>query len=151
MPIPNKGVRWASPRLVDKVVTWFDEDGAQHSRSCEDPELFEWLRKGGKPDDPLPLPPPVSVARWQIFAQLAEDGIVSKEEALAAVKSGEIPETFTEAIAKLPAKSRFTAEIYLAGSPVLERHHPITAALAKALGWDDDALDTLWHKAVRKT
>jgi hypothetical protein len=148
--IPAKGVRWVNERQRNKVITWFDEDGGQHSRSCEDPEAFEWLRAGNKPDEPIPLPPPVTIARWQLFQQLAEDGIVPNEEALDAVKSGEIPKAFHKAIDGMPSKTRFTIEMWLCGVQTIDRTHPMMMALAKGMGWSDEDLLNLWRNAAEK-
>lgn len=84
------------------------------------------------------------------FAQaLADLGVISRAEALAFVKRGEVPTALQAAIDSIPDdEARFAAEMQVSGATTFERTHPSTVALAQALGWSDEQMDNLWRQAA---
>lgn len=90
---------------------------------------------------------PAAVSDRQFFQQLAVDGDITETEALAAVQTGKIPKTLSDAIDALPASQRFSARMLVSGAREFQRQHPMVALLGQALGKDDAALDVLWTAA----
>ena len=113
---------------------------------------IERLKKEGKvtiPDYVAPPPPvPQTISDRQFFHQLAKDGKITKQEALAAVKTGEIPLELQAVIDAIPdPDAQFDIEMLLSGATTFERNHPATAQLGAALGYDAAGLDELWTVA----
>lgn len=106
----------------------------QRAEFLQHPGRRAWL--GGSvqpytaPARPDPVPP--SISRRQFYQQLALAGTISQAEALAAVKTGEIPSILIAIVDELPAADRFGAEMLLAGAASFERAHPLTATIAAA-------------------
>jgi hypothetical protein len=96
-----------------------------------------------------PTPPPVTpeeISHRQFFHGLALQGVITKDEALAAVKTGTMPaliESFINAITD--PNARFNAEILLSGATVFKRSHPLTAQFGAAQGWSSDQIDAFWR------
>lgn len=85
----------------------------------------------------------------QFFQYLAAREIITKEEALAAVKTGELPSRLSTAIASMPDSSQFAARMMLSGATVFEREHPMTKTLAQIMSWSRQDIDRLWHEAEK--
>lgn len=100
--------------------------------------------------DPPPAPPPVpaAISDRQFFQQLAVAGIISHAEALAAVKTGEIPAALASIVDALPDADRFAAEMLLSGAVTFERHHPLTEAVGEARGLTADEIDAFFQAAA---
>lgn len=83
------------------------------------------------------------------FAQaLADMGIITREEALAFVRRGEVPQKLQSEIDAIPdADERFAVDMQVSGATAYQRHHPSTRSLAQALGWSDPQMDALWAMA----
>lgn len=109
-----------------------------------------WLSDGNTPDPYVPPAPPVpdSISDRQFFQQLAIEGIISKPEALAAVKIGEVPAALQALINAMPEQEQFTAEILISGATVFQRSHPMTIAIGAAYGWNSTQMDELWRAAA---
>jgi hypothetical protein len=103
------------------------------------------------PPPPQPLPVPETVSDRQFFQALAMPPyeLITREEALAAVKTGEIPAAMVTLINALPDESRFGAEMLLSGATEFKRAHPLTAALGLAFGWDNAKIDQFWRDAAK--
>ncbi|WP_132256531.1 hypothetical protein [Methylobacterium segetis] len=84
------------------------------------------------------------------FAQaLAKQGVISKEEALAFVKRGEVPAALQAVIDGIPDdEDRFDVDMGVSGATTFERSNPSTAVLAAALGWSAKQMDDLWRFAA---
>ncbi|RVD40991.1 hypothetical protein EN742_11290 [Mesorhizobium sp. M4A.F.Ca.ET.020.02.1.1] len=98
---------------------------------------------------PLPSPPPVpeAISDRQFFEALAVREIITEAEALAAVKTGEIPAAMASLVDALPEASRFPAEMLLSGATEFQRAHPLTAVFGQAFGWTDAEIDAFWTDA----
>jgi hypothetical protein len=95
-----------------------------------------------------PLVPPV-ISDRQFFQALAEMGFITLAEALAAVKTGEIPVEFQALIASLPSEEdRFAAEMLMSGATQFNRSHPLTLAFGASKGWTSEDIDELFVLAA---
>lgn len=109
-----------------------------------------WLAAGGVPDpyDSPPAPVPDTISDRQFFQQLAIAGVISQEEALAAVKTGDIPGALSGFVAALDDAARFNAEMLLSGATVFQRNHPLTDAIAMAQGMTPAQVDDFFRAAA---
>lgn len=98
-------------------------------------------------DEPAP-PVPETITDRQFFQQLAIQGVITQDEALAAVGPGTLPATLAGLLAQLPADQQFGAKMKLIGQVEFHRHAPITGALAQMFGWDSATTDTFWRTAA---
>ena len=98
---------------------------------------------------PEPVSVPQVISDRQFYQQLAVLGLITQAEALAAVKTGDIPATLQGLIVSLPVEQRFSAEMLLSGAVQFQRNHPLTLIFGLAMGWTDEELDTLWIAASR--
>ena len=89
-----------------------------------------------------------AISHRQFFQALAEAGMITRGEALAAVKAREIPPAMAGVLAALPPEGRFAAEMLLAGATVFERDHPLVALFGDATGKTAAELDQLWRAAA---
>lgn len=90
--------------------------------------------------DAPPPPVPQSISDRQFFHMLAKLGTITKDEALAAVKTGEIPAALQAFVAAIPDEDdRFDAEMLLSGAVEFRFDHPLTPAIAAANGWQHPA------------
>jgi hypothetical protein len=100
-----------------------------------------------------PVPPtpeiivPQIISDRQFFQQLAVLGLITQAEALAAVKTGDIPATLQGLVSTLPVDQQFSAEMLLSGAVSFDRKHPLTVYFGQAMSWTDAQLDTLWIEA----
>lgn len=92
---------------------------------------------------------PQTISDRQFFQQLAIAKVISQEEALAAVKTGDIPSALSGFIAALDDASRFNAEMLLSGATVFQRNHPLTNAVAMAQGMTADQVDEFFRQAAK--
>jgi hypothetical protein len=97
----------------------------------------------------LPVSPvPALISDRQFFQQLAVQGVITQDEALAAVKTGSIPAALQTLINGLPADQQFAATMLIAGATAFERYHPLTTAIGQAYGWSADQIDALFRAAA---
>lgn len=113
-----------------------------------------WVMDGGKlvaPPEPPALPPsvPEFISDRQFFQQLASDGDITEDEALAAVMTGTMPKKLTDAIASLPAEQQFPAKMLVCGATQFERSNPMVPGLGQALGKSATDLDAIWTAAAK--
>ena len=100
----------------------------------------------GPPSTPAPLP---TISDRQFFQALAMMEMITPQEALAAVRTGEVPatmQTFVDAIED--PQQRFGAQMLLSGATQFERYHPLVAQFGAAFGMDEDQIDDLWRLAA---
>ncbi|RWX72603.1 hypothetical protein [Mesorhizobium sp. M2A.F.Ca.ET.039.01.1.1] len=95
-------------------------------------------------------PVPDVISDRQFFQRLAMPPyeLITQAEALAAVKTGDIPYAMINLINALPEASRFPAEMLLSGATEFKRDHPLTATLGMAFGWDAPEVDQFWRDAA---
>lgn len=96
-------------------------------------------------EDAPPPPVPESISDRQFAHVLAVNGLISQAEALAWVTVGTVPEQVQTVVDNMPDPDiRFGAQMLLSGATIFERHHPMTEALASALGKTPEQTDALW-------
>lgn len=96
----------------------------------------------------LPAPVPVSVSDRQFFHAAAIAQMITQAEALAAVRTGDIPaelQTIVDAIEDDDA--RFNAQMFLSGAVEFRRDHPLTEAIRIARGMTSEQVDDLFRLA----
>ncbi len=92
-------------------------------------------------------PVPEVISDKQCFQQLAILGKVTQAEALAAVKTGAMPDAVTNGIAALPAEEQFAAEMAICGATQFYRSNPLTPVFLAFLGLSAADGDALWRVA----
>jgi hypothetical protein len=100
------------------------------------------------PPPPLPPPVPAAISDRQFFQQLAVQGVITPDDALAAVKTGELPTALRQLVSAMPPDKQFAATMMIAGATVFERYHPLTIAMGTAYGWTAAQIDVLWRVAA---
>lgn len=121
----------------------------------EDPVVrIEW-----RSDQPQPSPEeleatpprrtdvPETISDRQFFQQLAVAGLITEDEAIDAAATGAVPVAMQAVIDSLPADQKFAALMLLRGAISFERHHPLVAVFASAMGMTDAETDNLWVAA----
>lgn len=107
--------------------------------------LEEWYEM------PPPAPPPTMpiISDRQFFQQAAIDGIITQAEALAAVKTGEVPVVLQTIVDGIPDDTeRFAAQMLLSGATTFNRNHPLTEAVGQSLGWSAQQIDNFFLSAA---
>lgn len=93
---------------------------------------------------------PDEISRRQFFQQLAVAGIITKAEALAAMKSGAVPQALQAIIDALPTEQdRFNAEMLVVGADTFYRAHPLTETVRLAMQWTEEQRDSFWLEASK--
>ena len=91
---------------------------------------------------------PPDISDRQFFQQLALDGDITQDEALAAVTVGAMPKAIASAVAQLPAGQQFPAKMALCGATLFERATPFVGMLGPVLGKTPAQLDAIWRAAA---
>ena len=108
--------------------------------------------EGGRPmlvePPPAPLSAPAVISDRQFFQGLALDGYITPAEALAAVRTGDLPPVLAELIERMDAEERFGAEMLLSGAVEFRRDHPMTVAIGEARGLTPDEVDDFFRRAA---
>ncbi|WP_298962194.1 hypothetical protein [uncultured Methylobacterium sp.] len=96
-----------------------------------------------------PEPPYLDeISNRQFFQQLALDGDITQAEALAAVRTGEIPAALRAAISTLTPAQQFNAEMLLAGATTYQFSNPLTMVLGLAMNRTEAEMKSLWRRAA---
>lgn len=98
--------------------------------------------------DIMQIKVPRSISDRQFFQQLAIDGVISEDEALAS-NSGVIPPQMLAIIESMPADQKFSAKMVVSGATVYERNNAMTIAIGAAYGWTSEQIDDLFRAAVK--
>lgn len=93
------------------------------------------------------LTTPETISDRQFFQQLAILGLISQEEALAAVKTGDIPQAMQVLVNQLPQEQQFAAQMLIAGATQFNRSHALTAVIRTLFGWTSEQTDNFWRAA----
>jgi hypothetical protein len=109
-----------------------------------------WLADGNTPDPYVPPPPPVPtiISDRQFFQQLAIEERITNQEALDAVKTGDIPAALQSFIDALPTNEKFDAEMLLSGAVEFRRDHPLTIAIGEAQDMTSEQIDDFFRAAA---
>lgn len=93
---------------------------------------------------------PDEISRRQFFQYLAVLGIISRQEALAALQSGAIPAPLQAIIDQLPTEDdQFEAQMFIIGAQNFNRLHPLSDTVRIALGWTVEQKDDFWREASK--
>ena len=108
----------------------------------------EFIAPEPEASEPEPLAPVISDR--QFFQALASPpyGIITTQEALDAVKTGEIPSVMQAVIDGMPAEQQFAATMVLAGGTEFVRDNPLVNIFGQSQGMDADAIDDFWRFAA---
>lgn len=100
------------------------------------------------PEAPEPMEPVISDR--QFFQALASSpyAIITTQEALDAVKTGEIPAVMQAVIDEMPPEQQFAATMVLAGGTEFVRDNPLVNIFGQSQGMDADAIDDFWRFAA---
>lgn len=107
-----------------------------------------WLSNGGVPDPyiPPPTPVPAQISDRQFFQQLAVQGIITQDQALAS-NAAVIPQPLLDIISGMPVDQQFAAKMLVGGATLFERNHPMTIAIGTAYGWTSGQVDDFFRAA----
>lgn len=91
---------------------------------------------------------PKIISDRQFYQRLSQLGLITAEEALAAVGPGTIPSALVALIDALPTEEeKFSARMLLVGATQFDLNHPLVAVFALAFGWTKDQLNNFWIEA----
>ncbi|MHC2251052.1 hypothetical protein ACVILK_000744 [Bradyrhizobium embrapense] len=124
-------VSWFRCEQPDRVLDPIDDD---------DPSVVTFLN---------PTMVPETISDRQFFQRLAIQGVITNAEALAAVKTGDIPAALQQVLNLLPTEEQFDAEMLISGATSFNRNHPTTLKLGTALQWTSAQMDELWINASK--
>lgn len=98
-------------------------------------------------------PPPVVpevISDRQFFQMAALLEIITQAEALAAVKTGDIPANLQAIVDAIPSPiEKFSATMLLSGATEFARYHPLTESVAQSLGWTSEQIDQFFIAAAQ--
>lgn len=107
------------------------------------------------PSAVIPVIPPLNpygvpdISDRQFFQKLALDGVITKSEALAAVRTGDIPAAMQAIVDQITdADQRFAAEMLLSGATVFQRGNYLTEAVRTSRGMTSDECDQFFRDAA---
>ena len=116
-----------------------------HGIAGEFGAIAEYVEK-----EPEPKSIPDEISRRQFFQYLAVLGIISRQEALAALQSGAIPAPLQAIIDELPTEDdQFEAQMFIIGAQNFDRLHPLSDTVRLALGWTVEQKDDFWREAYK--
>jgi hypothetical protein len=100
------------------------------------------------PPQPAAPPAPIpTISDRQFFQQLAIEGIISQDEALAS-NAAVIPAPLLNIINAMPADQQFAAKMIVSGATTFERGNPMTIAIGTAYGMTSDQIDAFFRAAA---
>lgn len=134
------------------MIKAIGDDGVEYIVPDKKTDVAPWpqfLADGGviEPADEPVIPVPSTISDRQFFQQLAIAGLITQDEALAAVQTGSLPAAFVTFIDQLPAAKRFDAKMKLTGATTFERSNPLTDAFGAMYGMNSEQIDELWRVA----
>lgn len=87
----------------------------------------------------------LTISHRQFYQIMALRGLITKDEALAAVQHGTIPKILVDHLAHLTDPTEhFAAEMLLSGANEFQRNHPFVEHFAGDLGMTSREIDILW-------
>lgn len=89
-----------------------------------------------------------AISDRQFFQMLALSSVITMQEALAAVKTGEIPAAIQVMVDAIEDETeRFSAEMILSGATIFRRNHPLTTQIGLAQGMTSQQIDDFFLAA----
>lgn len=96
-------------------------------------------------------PVPEEISDRQFAMGLAIAGLITQAEALAFVKTGEVPSALQVMIDAIEdAGARFDAEMLVSGATVFKRSHPLVSMIASQVGWTEQQTDQFWYDCAQR-
>lgn len=96
-------------------------------------------------------PVPNEISDRQFAMGLAIAGFITQAEALAFVKTGEVPTALQVMIDAIEdAVARFEAEMLVSGATVFKRNHPLVSMIASQVGWTEQQADQFWYDCAQR-
>jgi hypothetical protein len=89
---------------------------------------------------------PTTITIRQFLLGLSGDGIISKEEAIAAASTGALPSFVAGFFSTLPDDQAFAAELTWRAMVEVDRANPLLTLLGAGLGMDASAMDTAFSR-----
>jgi hypothetical protein len=125
--------------------------GPEHETEWAD--YLDWVDNGGivnPAQQMLPVMVPQTISDRQFFQQAAIVGLLTTDEAIAAVATGTIPAVLQTIVDNIedPAQ-QFGAKMLLAGATVFDRNHPLTEVVGATLGWSSTQIDDFFIAASK--
>lgn len=139
------GVWGQCPGLPDIVILPNGDQlfGTVLNQNYQGYQIVPWMM-----EEPIIIPQVISDR--QFFQQAALENIITKDEALAAVKTGVIPtvlQTFVDSIED--ESQNFAAKMLLSGATEFSRYHPLTETIRTHLGWTTEQIDHFFIDAAK--
>lgn len=106
-----------------------------------------WAYDGTDFHEPAPDlgPVPRIISRRQFYQGLAVAGLITKEEALAAL-TGTLPTALAAIVNSIPDEdAKFAATAHLLASGEFDRAHPLIPMFAASQNMDEDDVDDFWR------
>ena len=100
------------------------------------------------PGEPPQEPVPQAISDRQFFQQLAVMGLISEEEAIAAVSTGTLPPAMAAFVGQLPSDERFAARMALQGATTFLRSNALVGTFGAMQGMTPEEIDNLWRAAA---
>lgn len=122
---------------VNGVARWETMGVAEEFLVDDDPEVVAFL------NPPPPIPP---ISRRQFFQQAAIAGVITENEALAAVTTGALPSSILAFISTLPAEQQFGSKMLFSVSEFV-RSSPMANAFGQTLGMAPEQIDAFFMAA----
>lgn len=91
---------------------------------------------------------PQSISDRQFFQQLAVNGIITEDQALAS-NAAVIPPPLLAIIDQMPAEQRFGVKMLVSGATTFERNNGVTIAIGEAYGMSPDDIDEFFSAAAQ--
>lgn len=109
-----------------------------------------WLSAGNLPSaaPPVLADVVVSVSRRQFFERAALDGLITQDEAKAAIIGTALPASLQNLVSQLPADKQFDATMKLLGAESFNLADALVPAMAQSFGWDDAKTHAFWAAAA---
>lgn len=94
---------------------------------------------------------PEEISDRQFAMGLAIEGLITQAEALAFVKTGEVPASLQVMIDAIEDDdARFEAEMLVSGATVFKRTHPLVSLIASQIGWTEQQTDQFWYDCSKR-
>ncbi len=137
---------------TDAVVQDWDGRIIGPEHEAEWAAYLVWVGNGNAPTaPPVDLGPiPNIISDRQFFQAAAMSGLITQDEALAAVQTGAIPAVLQTTVDSIedPAQ-KFGAKMLLSGATQFERNHPLTESVGAHLGWTSEQIDAFFVQAAQ--
>lgn len=134
--------------LGDAVIAAWNADDTEQP---DEAALLALINKYQAVWNALPKdPPPATINRRQFFQRLAVIGIISNQDAIAAMQSGVIPAPLQAIIDDLPTENeKFEATMLIIGADSFQLAHPLTEVVRLKMGWTEEQRNNFFLEASK--